>query len=124
MNEAQPPTFKGNTSWSMFQRRFETVVEHNQWLHWVADVLPSIPTNTTYEDILQALEDRFSDQHFAAAYRCQLTMTTQKAGESLQDFAMADLLAHYAYPLHEDHIRREAGKVFAYKTTTSKFNCC
>jgi hypothetical protein len=54
-----------------------------------ADVLPGIPTNTTYGDILQALEDRFGDQHFASAYRCQLTTRTQKVGESLQDFATA-----------------------------------
>jgi hypothetical protein len=55
------------------------------------------------------------DQHFAAADRCQLTRT-QKAGESLQDFATAiEQLAHRAYStLSEDHIRREAGKAFSY----------
>jgi hypothetical protein len=39
---------------------------------------------------------------------------TQRAGESLQDFATAvEQLAHRAYPtLPEDHIRREAGKAF------------
>jgi hypothetical protein len=75
-----------------------------------------IPTNTTNEDTLQALEDRFRDQHFAAAYRCQLTTRIQKAGESQQDFAPAiELLAHPAYTtLPEDHIGREAGKAFAY----------
>jgi hypothetical protein len=78
-----------------------------------ADVLPGIPTNTTYEDTLQALEDRFGDQHFAAAYRSQLSTRTQKAGESLKDLATAiELLVHRAYPtLPEDHIGREAGKV-------------
>jgi hypothetical protein len=81
-----------------------------------ADLLPGIPTNTSYGDTLQALEDRFGDQHFAAAYRCQLTTRKQKAGESLQDFATAiELLAHCAYPmLPEDHIGREAAKAFAY----------
>jgi hypothetical protein len=50
------------------------------------------------------------------AYRCQLTTRTQKAGESLQDFATAiELLAHHAYPtLPEDHRGREAGKTFTY----------
>jgi hypothetical protein len=78
-----------------------------------ADVLPGIPTYTTYEDTLQALEDRFGDQHFAAAYSCQLTTRTQKAGESLQDSATAiELRVHRACPtLPEDHIGREAGKV-------------
>jgi hypothetical protein len=76
-------------------------------------VQPGIPTNTTYEDTLQALEDQFRDQNFATAYRCQLTTRTQKAGESLQDFATAiELLAHCAYPtLPEDHTGREAGKL-------------
>jgi hypothetical protein len=38
------------------------------------------------------------------------------AGESLQDFATAiEQLAHRAYPtLPEDHIRREAGRAYAY----------
>jgi hypothetical protein len=128
-NAAQPPTFNGNTSWSEFRRQFYIVAKHNHRSHRekstylitalkgrAADVLPGIPTNTTYEDTLQALEDRFGDQHFAAAYRCQLTTRTQKAGESLQDFATAiELLAHRAYPtLPEGHIGREAGKAFAY----------
>jgi hypothetical protein len=106
---------------------FEIVAEHNRWSNRekstylittlkgrAADVLPGIPTNTTYENTLQALEDPFGDQHFAAVYRCQLT--TQKAGESLQDFVTAsELLANRAYPtLPEEHIGREAGKAFAY----------
>jgi hypothetical protein len=96
-------------SWSAFRRQTEIVAEHNQWLDLkkstylitalkgrAADLLPSIPTNTAYEDTLQALEDRFGEQHFAAANRCQLTRT-QKAGDSLQDFATAvELLAHRA----------------------------
>jgi hypothetical protein len=74
------------------------------------------PTNTIYEDTLQALEDRFGDQHFAAAYRCQLTTRTPKAGESLQDFAKAtELLVHRAYPtLTVNHIGRAAAKAFVY----------
>jgi hypothetical protein len=125
---AQPPTFNGNTSWAVFRRQFETVAEHNQWSHQekstylitalkgrVADVLHGIPTNATYGETLQALDDRFGDQHFAATYRCQLTRT-QRVGETLQDFAMAgEQLAHRAYPtLPEDHVGREARKTFAY----------
>jgi hypothetical protein len=84
--------FNGNTSWSAFRRQFEIVADHNQWLDRekstylitalkgrAADMLPGIPTNTIYGDTLQELEDRFRDQHFAAAYRCQLTTRTQKA---------------------------------------------
>jgi hypothetical protein len=79
-------------------------------------MLLGIPTNATYEYTLQALEDRFGDQHFAAAYRCQLTTRTLKGREFLQDFASAiELLAHRAYPnLSEDNIGREVRKSFAY----------
>jgi hypothetical protein len=113
----------------VFRRQFETVAEHNQWSDKdkstylitalkdrAADVLPGIPTNTTYEDTLRALEDRFGDQHFAAAYRCQLTTRIQNPGESLQDFAKAiEMLALRAYPnLPADYVAREAGKAFAY----------
>jgi hypothetical protein len=127
---AQPPTFNGNTSWSMLQCHYESVAEHNQWSDQeestysitalkgpAADLLHGIPTNTTYEETLQAQEDRFRDQHFAATYRCQLTTRTQKAGESLQDFATAvEQITHHAYPtLPEDHVWREAGKAFAYR---------
>jgi hypothetical protein len=82
----------------------------------VADVLPGIPTNTTYEDTLRALEDRFGDQHFATACRCQLTARIQNPGESIEDFTTAiKMLALRAYPnLPADYIAREAGKAFTY----------
>jgi hypothetical protein len=89
---APPPALDGSTLWGVFRRQFEIVAEHNRWSNRekstylitalktrAADVLPGIPANTTYENTLQALEDRFGDQHFAAAYRCQLTTRTQKA---------------------------------------------
>jgi hypothetical protein len=79
-NAGQPSTFNGNISWSAFRRQFEIVAGNNQWPDRekstyliralkgrAADVLPGIPTNPTYKDTLQALEDRFGDQHFAAA---------------------------------------------------------
>jgi hypothetical protein len=132
----QPPTFNGNTSWSVFWRQIETVTEHNHWSDKekstylitavkgrAADVLHGIATNTTYEGILQALEDRFGDQHFAAAYRCQLTTRTQEAGESLQDLATAiEQLAHRTYPtLPEEHVWREAGRAYGVADPDIKF---
>jgi hypothetical protein len=73
----------------------------------VADVLYGIPKNVTYEETLQALQDRFGDQHFAALFRSQLKTRIQRAGESLQGFAIAvEQLAHRAYPnLPYEHIR-------------------
>jgi hypothetical protein len=86
----------------VFQRQIETVAEHNCWTRQgkytylitalqgrAADVLHGIPTSTTYEETLQTLEDRFGDQHFAAAYRNQLETRSQRAGESFQEFATA-----------------------------------
>jgi hypothetical protein len=69
------------------------------------------------EETLQTLQDHFRGQHFATDYRCQLTTRTQRARESLQDFATAiEQLAHRAYStLLKDHIWREAGKAFAYR---------
>jgi hypothetical protein len=99
---APPPTFSGSTSWSIFRRQFETIAKHIKWSREekstylvaalkdrAADILYGIPADATYEETLQVLEDRFGDQHFTAAYRCQLTTRTQKARESLQDFATA-----------------------------------
>jgi hypothetical protein len=56
----------------------------------------------------------FGEGLFAAAYRSQLKVRTQKAGESWQDFATAiQQLARRAYPAsREEHIRKEAGKAF------------
>jgi hypothetical protein len=96
-NTARPPTFNGNTSWSSFRRHFEIVADYNPW----SDREESTYLTTASKgraarratrhpdqyDILRALEDRFGDQHFAAAYRCQLTTGIQKVGESLQDYA-------------------------------------
>jgi hypothetical protein len=78
------------------------------------DVLHGIPKSATYEETLQALDYRFGEEHFAAEYRNQFKVRTQKVGESLQDFATAiQQLARRAYPaLPEEHIRRETGKAF------------
>jgi hypothetical protein len=77
-------------------------------------VLHGVPRGATYEETIEALEDRFGDQHLAAIYRSQLKTLTQKAGESLQEFATAiEQLAHRAYfALPEDHVRKEAGRAF------------
>jgi hypothetical protein len=65
------------------------------------EVLYDIPTDPTDGETLQALEDCFGDQHFAAADCCQLTTSFQRAGEFLRDFTTADeQLAHLAYMEH------------------------
>jgi hypothetical protein len=78
-------------------------------------VLHGIPTSATYEETLQALEDHFGDRHFPAAYRSHQKTRTQKAEESLREFATAiEQLALSAYPtLPDEHTKREAGRAFA-----------
>jgi hypothetical protein len=80
-----------------------------------ADLLHGIPTSATSEETLQTLEDRFGDQHFAAAYGSQLKVMTHRIGESLQEFSTAiEQLVHRAYPhTTQEHIRREAEKASA-----------
>jgi ribosome-associated translation inhibitor RaiA len=123
---AQPPKLDGTTSWAVFRRLFDTVAAHNCWTPQeestclitalqgrAADVLHGIPINATYEETLHTLEDRFGDEHFAVAYRSQLKSRRQRAGESLQEFAIDIELAHLAYAtLPEESIRQEAGKAF------------
>jgi hypothetical protein len=89
----QKPKFDGTASWAVFRRQFEIVAEHNCWTGQekstylitalqgrVADVLHGIPTSATYEETLRAFEDRFGDQHFAAAHRSQLKTRTKSRG--------------------------------------------
>jgi hypothetical protein len=79
------------------------------------DVLHGIQRKVTYYETLLALEDRFEDQHFSAAFRSHLKTRTHTAGASLQKFAtFIEQLAHRAYPtLPKEHIRRQSGKEFA-----------
>jgi hypothetical protein len=121
------PKFDGTASWTAFRRQFETAAEHNGWTRQdkatflitalrgrVADVLYGIPKGSTYEEILETLEDRFGDRHLAVVSRYELKTRTQRDGESLQDFATAiEQLVHRACPaLPEDHTRREAVSAF------------
>jgi hypothetical protein len=124
---AKPTKFNGTTSWTVFWHQFETLAEYNCGTRLEKSIylitamqghatheLHGVLKKATYEETLGALEDRFGDQHLAAAYRSQLKSRTQGVGESLQEFATAiEQLAHCAYPaLPENHIRREAGKAF------------
>jgi hypothetical protein len=72
-----------------FWHRFKAVAEHNCWT-WqekstylttvlqdqATDMLHRLPKGVTYEEKLEALEDRFRYQHLAAAYRSQLKTRT------------------------------------------------
>jgi hypothetical protein len=122
---AEALKFDGTTLWAVFWCQFKTVAEHNCWACQekstyliialqgrATEVLHGVLKGVTYEETLEALEDRIWDQHMAAAYGSWLKSRTQGVGESLQIFATAvEWLAHCAYTaVPEDHIRREAGK--------------
>jgi hypothetical protein len=124
----KPPKFDGSTPWAFSRRQFKMVAEYNCWTRLeistylitalqscANDVLHVVPKRATYEETLEAREDRFGDQHLAAAFRSQLKSRTQCDAESLQEFNTAiEHLAHRTYPaLPKDHIRREVGKAFA-----------
>jgi hypothetical protein len=68
----------------MFRRQFEIAAEHKYLTRLekctylitamqgrATDVLNGVPRGATYEDTLEALEDRFGDQHLATVYRNQ-----------------------------------------------------
>jgi hypothetical protein len=57
-----------------------------------SDILHGTPKGMRYEETIKVLEDRFEDQHLATEYRYQLKTSP--------------------FALHEDHVRRGAGKSF------------
>jgi hypothetical protein len=78
------------------------------------DILHSVPTEATYEDIVEALKDSYADLQPAAAYRSQLKARTQANGETLQEFAAAiDKLARRAFVgLPVEHMLTEVAFAF------------
>jgi hypothetical protein len=54
-----------------------------------ADILQTVLTEATYEDIVGAFRDRFGDHQLAAAYRSQLKARVLTSGETLREFAAA-----------------------------------
>jgi hypothetical protein len=80
----------------VLRRQFENVAEHNWWnprerakyliaavQGRVSNVLHGVSKGAPYEETPEALEDRFRDQHLAAAYRRQLKTRTKLFGKSL-----------------------------------------
>jgi hypothetical protein len=75
------------------------------------DLLHGGPKGATYKESLEALEDRFGDQHLAAANRSQLKQGCRRILPRICHNRRT--AAHRAYPaLPEDHMG-EAGKAFS-----------
>jgi hypothetical protein len=94
--------FDGTTTWAVFWLQFETVAKHNCWTCQdkytylistlqgrVTEVLQGVPKGATYEETLEALEDRFGDQHLASTYCSQLKTRTPGVGKPFQESVTA-----------------------------------
>jgi hypothetical protein len=81
------------TSWAVFRGQFEAAAEDNCWTSLekatyfitalqgrATDMQHGVQEVTTYENTLEALEDRFGEKFFAAAHRSQLKPRTQWVG--------------------------------------------
>jgi hypothetical protein len=86
----KPPEFNGPMFWTLFHRQFEDVAEHNNLtarenvthllvvlLGQAFVVLHSVPVQTSYEDIIEALEGCYWDRQLATTYNSQLRARTQ-----------------------------------------------
>jgi hypothetical protein len=61
----------------------------------VAKILHRVFPGATHEEVTEALEKRYGDNHLEAAFLSQLKRRTHLVGESLQEFSAAiDHLAH------------------------------
>jgi hypothetical protein len=80
----------------MFRQQFEIIAEHNYWTpckkatyliatlnELAAHIIHGVPTGATYEEVTEALKNRYGN-HLEAAFHPQLKRRTQLVGESLQ----------------------------------------
>lgn len=110
----KPPTFDGETPWTMYQRQFEAAAVSNGWnekqkatalvlaLRGKAlDILQNIPVakQEDYAAVVGALELRYGNKYLTQVYQSQLKTRVQGPNESLQEFS-ADLerMVRLAYP--------------------------
>ena len=128
-SSVKPPTFDGQSPWSMYRRQFEAAASANGWSDEekatalivalrvpALGMLQSIPVEQQnhFGDLVAALELRYGDQHREQLYRAQMKNRVQKSGESLQEFE-ADVrrLTQLAYPeAPEDFKEQLAVQVF------------
>ena len=105
--------FNGDTSWQEYHSHFERVCNLNGWHQHRLDYLwvnltstalayaESLPYGTvrTYEQLRDALEQRFGDSQRAEVYKSELRSRQRKEGESLPALGQAvrQLVTH-AYP--------------------------
>ena len=110
----KPRTYEGTTTWKEYHNHFQRVSRINGWtedqkldLLWVnltgealsyAESLTPEQT-ATYDDLCQALDGRFGDQHLSEVFKSELRSRRRKSGESLPVLAQdVSRLVQRAYP--------------------------
>ncbi|KAJ8940293.1 hypothetical protein NQ318_000115 [Aromia moschata] len=110
----KPPTYDGQSSWSMYRRQFEAAAKANGWTPQematslvislrgqALEILQSIPEEqqNDYDRIVGALEIRYGHKYLRQVYQSQIKSRQQRTNESLQEYeADIECLIHLAYP--------------------------
>ncbi|KAJ8946222.1 hypothetical protein NQ318_013033, partial [Aromia moschata] len=110
----KPPTYDGESSWSMYRRQFEAAAKANGWTPQematslvislrgqALETLQSIPEEqqNDYDRIVGALEIRYGHKYLRQVYQSQIKSRQQRSNESLQEYeADIERLIHLAYP--------------------------
>ncbi|KAJ8946169.1 hypothetical protein NQ318_004422 [Aromia moschata] len=110
----KPPTYDGQSSWSMYRRQFEAAAKANGWTPQematslvislrgqALEILQSIPEEqqNDYDRIVGALEIRYGHKYLRQVYQSQIKSRQQRSNESLQEYeADIERLIHLAYP--------------------------
>jgi hypothetical protein len=77
-------------------------------------ILHGILTRVTYNNVIEFLENSYSDHHLEAAFNSQLKRRNQLVGESLEEFATTtNQLVHHAHIQLPKHlISKDATRAF------------
>ncbi|KAJ8957234.1 hypothetical protein NQ318_007798 [Aromia moschata] len=110
----KPPTYDGQSTWSMYRRQFEAAAKANRWTPQematslviflkgqALEILQSIPEEqqNDYDRIVEALEMRDGHKYLRQVYQSQIKSRQQRSNESLQEYeADIERLVHLAYP--------------------------
>ncbi|KAJ8932525.1 hypothetical protein NQ318_012846 [Aromia moschata] len=97
----KPPTYDGQSSWSMYRRQFEAAAKANGLTPQEMATSLSIPEEqqNDYDRIVGALEIRYGHKYLRQVYQSQIKSRQQRSNESLQEYeADIERLIHLAYP--------------------------
>ncbi|XP_060605005.1 uncharacterized protein LOC132757672 [Ruditapes philippinarum] len=121
----KPATYDGTSSWIDYKAHFEACSEINQWTNKEKGLYLSVSLrgqaqgvfgnltskSPNYDELVLALEERFSPPNQTELYRTQLRERRQKASESLSDMRQ-DIrrLTNLAYPSAPSNVKETLAK--------------